>query len=114
MIRRLRLISGLVMLAYVTMPPEPRCRSDLARCNGERALVHVPDLDEPTGATAALWQLSRSLRVGAVRPLAEADIAAARVRAPVQAIEGPGVRPQAAPDRRPLRQPAGPRHRALG
>src|SRR4029077_17945109 len=34
--------------------PERRCRPYLARDNGERALVHFPHLDEPTGAAAAL------------------------------------------------------------
>ena len=47
-----------------------------------------------------------------------ADLAGARAAtapgAPVQAVEGPGVRPQTAQDRRPLCQPAGPRHCALG
>src|SRR5690349_6796104 len=45
--------------------PQPRSRSDLAGSNGECALVHLPNLDEPIGAAAALWQLPRSLRIGA-------------------------------------------------
>src|SRR5712675_1786713 len=34
--------------------PEPRCWPDFGRSNGECALVHLPDLDEPTGAAAPL------------------------------------------------------------
>src|SRR2546430_13891538 len=37
--------------------PQPRCRPDLAGRNGECALVHLPNLDEPTDAAAALQQL---------------------------------------------------------
>src|SRR5580704_713577 len=61
--------------------PQPRGRADLVGSNGECALVHLPNLDEPTGAAAALLQLPRSLRIGALRAVAATDIAAARFRA---------------------------------
>src|SRR5690348_2853608 len=61
--------------------PQPRGRADLAGSNGECALVHLPNLDEPTGAAAALLQLPRPLRTGALRAVAAADIAVARIRA---------------------------------
>src|ERR1700751_4729528 len=61
--------------------PQPRGRADLAGGNGECALVHLPNLDEPTGAAAALLQFPRPLRTGALRAVAAADIAVARIRA---------------------------------
>ena len=55
MIRRLRLFSGLVMLAYVTMHLLNHAVGLISlEDNGECALVHLPNLDEPTGAAAAL------------------------------------------------------------
>jgi adenylate cyclase len=54
MIRRLRLISGLVMLAYVTMHLVNHAVGLISLTAMENVLVHLPDLDEPTGAAAAL------------------------------------------------------------
>ena len=58
--------------------PQPRRRPDLARGDGRRAVVHLPHLVEPPGAGAALRQLSRPLRAGAVGIVAAAQLAAAR------------------------------------
>src|SRR6201987_5230071 len=91
--------------------PQPRGRADLAGSNGECALVHLPNLDKPTGAAAALLQLPRPLRAGALRAVAAADIAVARIGADPG---GAGLRhpiPARSPPRRFAHRAQFPAHR---
>ena len=82
MIRQLRLSSGLVMLAYVTMHLLNHAVGLISLAgDGRRAVVHLPHLVEPAGAGAALRQLPRPLRAGAMGIVAAAQLAAAAVRA---------------------------------
>src|SRR3954469_24159330 len=82
MIQRLRLFSGLVMLAYVTMHLLNHAVGLISLEAMENVLWYIFRIwtNRPAEA-AALQQLPRSLRIGALRAVAATDIAAARFRA---------------------------------
>jgi len=85
MIRRLRLFSGLVMLAYVTMHLLNHAVGLISLEAMENVLWYIFRIwTNRPAQLLALLQLPRPLRAGGLRAVAAADIAVERIRA------GPG------------------------
>jgi len=99
------------LLRDKTRPPG-RARLDAEIIERVVALTAQDPPGETTHWTAGMMAKTIGISVSSVQRIWQAHGTAPG--APVQAVEGPGVRPQAARNRRALRQSAGARDRALG